>query len=63
VCIDHLAAVMQGEKVTSMAKVNSIDKRKINFSVEVLYKGNIIGNGIHERVIVDEKRFLEKLQG
>jgi len=63
VCIDHLAAVLQGEKVTSLARVNSIENRKINFSVEVLYKDKIIGNGIHERVIVDEKRFLEKLYG
>jgi predicted thioesterase len=61
VCIDHISAVLEGEKVVSRARVDRQEKRKIVFAVEVLHRDKLIGNGIHERFIVNEKRFLEKL--
>ncbi len=62
VCIDHISAVLEGEKVLSRARVDRQENRKIVFAVEVIYKDKVIGNGVHKRFIVNEQRFLEKLQ-
>ncbi|MHA2171937.1 MAG: thioesterase family protein [Candidatus Kariarchaeaceae archaeon] len=62
VCIDHISAVLEGEKVVSRTRVDKQENRKIVFAVEVLHGDKVIGNGVHERFIVNEQRFLEKLQ-
>lgn len=62
VCIEHLAAVMEGQKVVSKSELITQDKRKLVFSVEVIHNDTLIGKGTHERFIVNEKRFLKKLE-
>ncbi len=62
VCVDHLSAVLEGNRVVSRSTVIEVDRKKIVFSVEVIYEGEIVGKGTHTRFIVDEKRFLEKLK-
>ncbi|MFV2014177.1 MAG: thioesterase family protein, partial [Candidatus Heimdallarchaeota archaeon] len=62
VCVDHLSAVLEGNTVQATSVIAGIDKHKIIFDVEVKYDNKIIGKGTHIRFIVDEKRFLEKLQ-
>lgn len=61
VCVDHFAAVQQGETIISKSTLDQQDRKKLVFSVEVVYKDKLIGKGIHERVIVNEKRFLDKI--
>ena len=62
VCVDHLSAVLEGNTVTSRSTIIEVDRKKIVFSVEVVFEGKIIGKGTHTRFIVDEKRFLENLK-
>ena len=60
--IQHIAAVFEGNKVVAKATVSKVEKRKVTFEVEVLHGERLIGKGIHERFIVNEERFLEKLK-
>lgn len=59
--IAHLKAVKQGGIVTAVSKLRIQEDRKLTFDVKVLHNDEIIGQGIHERFIVNEKRFLEKI--
>ena len=61
VCVDHLSAVLEGNKVISRSTITEADRKKIVFSVEVEFNGKIVGKGSHTRYIVDEKVFLENL--
>ncbi len=60
--IQHIAAVFEGNKVVAKSTVSKVENRKITFEVEVLHGDRLIGKGIHERFIVNEERFLEKLK-
>ncbi|MDH5403409.1 MAG: hypothetical protein OEZ01_05905 [Candidatus Heimdallarchaeota archaeon] len=61
VCITHNKAVKQGETVQAISEIKSQDRRKIEFAVKVLYKGELVGEGKHERFIINEENFLSKL--
>ncbi len=57
----HLAATPPGLTVTVDVKLESVEGRKLGFSV-VAHDGiDTISTGTHERVIIDAERFLDKL--
>ena len=57
----HLAATPPGLTVTVDVKLESVEGRKLVFSV-VAHDGiDTISTGTHERVIIDAERFLSKL--
>ena len=54
----HLAPTPVGKKVTSNATLKSIDGRKYKFEVECTSEDGVkIGEGIHERAVIDISRF------
>ena len=55
--IKHLAATPVGAEVLLKAKVYSVDGRRVMFYVEASDKIEKIGEGRHERVIIDISRF------
>ena len=57
----HLAATPPGLTVTVDVKLESLDGRKLVFSVWAHDGIDTISTGTHERVIIDEARFLSKL--
>ena len=57
----HLAATPPGLTVTVDVKLESVDGRKLVFSVQAHDGIDTISTGTHERVIIDEARFLSKL--
>lgn len=59
----HLKANLVGDKLRCTAKLVEIDKKRLQFQIEVTYEGEIVGVAEHERFIVDEKKFMEKLKG
>lgn len=59
--ITHIKATPIGMKVSCLAHLKVIDNRKLTFSLIVRDEEGIIGTGIHERYIIDVKRFMEKL--
>jgi predicted thioesterase len=59
--VHHLVATPVGREVTGHAEVTGSDGRKIFFRVWATDGGEEIGNGTHERTVVDIARILERM--
>lgn len=59
--IRHLAATPVGMSVRFEAKVLSVDGRRVVFSVEAWDEKEKIGEGTHERFVVQTPRFISRL--
>ncbi len=55
----HRAAVKIGKDVTVRGKLVERDRRRLLFRVEVTAGDEIIGDGTHERFVIDKKKFLQ----
>lgn len=60
--IAHTAATPLGSKVSAIAKLVEIDRRRLVFTVEAHDEVGQIGIGKHERFIIDVESFLSKAQ-
>jgi fluoroacetyl-CoA thioesterase len=61
--VRHLAATPAGHLVTATAEVTKVDGRRIEFIVSARDEIEEIGNGTHERMVVDMDRIAKKLEG
>lgn len=55
--VRHLAATPLGMRVTARAELVKVDGRTLTFAVSAADEKEPIGEGVHERVIVDRTRF------
>ena len=62
VCVKHLAATPIGMKVRAEVELVELDRRRLKFRVSVYDEREIVGEGDHERFIVDSERFREGLK-
>ena len=53
--IRHLKASLIGAKLEARSKLVEIDNRRLVFEVSVSENNELIGSGIHERYIINEK--------
>lgn len=60
--IKHLASTFVGSKVTCETQLIEVDRRKLVFSVKVYDETELVGEGIHERFIIDNQKFIDKLE-
>jgi fluoroacetyl-CoA thioesterase len=60
--VSHVAATPVGFPVTATATVLRVEGRTITFQVEARDDVEVIGSGIHKRVVVSVARFDERLQ-
>jgi len=60
--IRHLAATPAGHRMTAEAVVTKVDGRRIEFDVSARDEIEEIGNGTHERMIVDMARLAQRLE-
>ena len=60
--IRHLAATPAGHRVTAEAVVTKVDGRRIEFNVTARDEIEEIGNGTHERMVVDLTRLGQRLE-
>lgn len=58
--VRHLAATPLGQKVRASAELIEIDRRRLVFRVEAYDEVQKIGEGLHERFIVQLDKFLKK---
>jgi predicted thioesterase len=63
VSVRHLAASPLGSDVHFEAEVIRVAGRRVEFQVRAWDAGGTIGEGTHERAIIDVARFAEKLRG
>ena len=59
--IRHLAATPVGHDVTAIAEVTEVDGRRVKFKVSARDETEEIGNGNHERMVVDLARINQRL--
>ena len=60
--INHIAPTLIGKSITVRGKITEVIKeKKIKFSIEAYEKDKKIGDAEHTRVILNNTKFLEKL--
>ena len=59
--VRHLAAAPVGMKVKFKSKLLEVDRRRLRFKVEAWDESEKIAEGEHERFIIDNRKFIEKL--
>ncbi len=60
--IAHLKATPLGDTVTATATLVEIDGRRLVFKVSASDSKGLIGEGMHERFIINVEKFLAKIQ-
>ncbi|MCR5545402.1 MAG: thioesterase family protein [Lachnospiraceae bacterium] len=61
--IKHVSATPVGMKVRCESELVKVDGRALTFSLKVFDEKGLIGEGEHQRFIVDAKKFTEKTYG
>jgi predicted thioesterase len=56
--VKHLKAVAIGEKVKVRSELVEFNNRRMKFRVYAYWKDVLIGEGIHERAVVDYNKFM-----
>ena len=59
--VKHLAAAPLGASVTFRAEVLAVNERRVTFRVEAADEKEKIGEGTHERTIINVARFASKM--
>jgi predicted thioesterase len=60
--MSHVSATPLGMKVWAETELVEIDRRKLTFKVAAYDERGLIGEGTHERFIIDNRRFQEKAE-
>ena len=58
--VTHLSPTPVGRRVKAEAEVTAVDGRRITFNVRASDPVEVIGEGTHERVLVDREKFIWK---
>jgi len=61
VYVRHLAPTPVGSSVRARAEIQSMDGLKVHFAVQAWDGEEKIGEGTHQRVVIDEGRFLRRV--
>ena len=60
--MSHVSATPLGMKVWAETELVEIDRRQLTFKVAAYDERGLIGEGTHERFIIDNRRFQEKAE-
>ena len=60
--VRHIAATPVGMRATATAELVKIEGRMLTFRVEAHDERELIGDGLHERVVVNVERFDQRVQ-
>ena len=60
--IRHLAATPMGQEVRVVSEVKEVEGRRVLFHVETWDATEKVGQGEHERYVIDVERFLKRIQ-
>ena len=59
--ISHLRACKVGTALTVTAELTEVDGRRLEFNIKVEDEKGLLGEGTHQRYIIDPERFMAKL--
>ena len=60
--IKHLNPAPVNDRIVVETRVANVEGRKIVFEVKAIWRNLVIGEGIHERYIVNREKFLNKVK-
>ena len=60
--VTHSAATPVGMRVWCDSELVEVDRRRLVFSVKAYDECGLIGEGTHERFVIDTAKFMEKLK-
>lgn len=58
--IRHTAPTPVGMTITCESELTCIDGRRLTFSVRAFDENGAVGEGVHERFVIDNERFMKK---
>jgi len=61
IVINHTAATLEGMTVTATVSLAAVEGRRIDFTWAATDGVDDVGNGTHQRFVVDTGRFMERL--
>ena len=61
ISVSHTAPTPVGKRVRAEATVTAVDGRKITFAVTAADSSGPVGEGTHERVVINREQFIWKL--
>ncbi|HVY86975.1 MAG TPA: thioesterase family protein [Caulobacterales bacterium] len=59
--VSHAAATPVGMRVTATVQLIAVDGRKLRFKVSARDEFDLIGEGYHDRVVIDQARFMRRV--
>lgn len=59
--ISHLRACKPGTAITVTAELTEVDGRRLEYFIKVEDEKGLLGEGSHQRFIIDPERFMAKL--
>lgn len=62
VTIRHMAPTPMGKKVRAEAELVAMDRRRLTFKVKVYDDVEQVGEAEHERFVIDEDKYVERLR-
>lgn len=62
IAVRHLAPTPLGMKVRVRAELTAVEGRKLTFRIQAWDEVELIGEAEHDRFIIDEARFMAKVQ-
>ncbi len=60
ISVSHLSATPVGREISLESELIEVDRKRLVFKVRAHDTAGCIGEGEHERFIIDEQKFLEK---
>lgn len=60
--VSHVSATPVGMEVTCETKLTEVDRKRLVFEVKAYDAAGLIGEGIHERFIIENERFLSRAE-
>jgi predicted thioesterase len=61
--VKHVAATPVGMEVSCESELIEIDRRRLVFNVKAYDECGLIGEGVHERFIIDVEKFMSRTNG
>ena len=61
--VKHTAATPVGMKVTCESELIEVDRKRLVFRLSVRDEAGPIGEGTHERFVIDNEKFMQKAEG
>lgn len=59
--VSHVSATPVGMRVWCESELIEVDRRRLVFSVKAYDERGLIGEGTHERFVIDTQKFMEKI--